>query len=112
MSEAKNYLGKKVELVIDRPKGSKHPKHGFTYEVNYGYVPGTKSADGAELDGYYLGEEKPVDMAEGLCVAVIVRKEDDDPKLVVVKEGEELTDEDIREKVKFQEKFFEFEIIR
>ena len=46
MSNAKDFLGKKVEVVIDRPLGSKHPKHGFTYEVNYGYIPDTKSPDG------------------------------------------------------------------
>ena len=29
------YLGQKVNVIIDRPLGSKHPKHGFLYEVNY-----------------------------------------------------------------------------
>ena len=32
------YLGKDVKVVMDRPLGSKHPKHGFKYEVNYGFV--------------------------------------------------------------------------
>ena len=41
---AAQYLGKEVSIIIDRPLGSKHPKHGFVYEVNYGYVPGTQSA--------------------------------------------------------------------
>ena len=52
---AEQYLGKDVSIIIDRPLGSKHPKHGFVYRVNYGYVPGTQSADGEELDAYYLG---------------------------------------------------------
>jgi inorganic pyrophosphatase len=55
LSLAEQYLGKEVSIIIDRPLGSKHPKHGFLYEVNYGYVPGTRSADGEELDAYYLG---------------------------------------------------------
>ena len=38
---AEQYLGKEVSIIIDRPLGSKHPKHGFVYEVNYGYVSGT-----------------------------------------------------------------------
>jgi inorganic pyrophosphatase len=43
---AKEYLGKEVQLSIDRPLGTKHPKHGFVYEVNYGFVPNTKAPDG------------------------------------------------------------------
>ena len=45
-TEAINYLGKDVKIVIDRPLASKHPKHGFTYMLNYGYVPNTISGDG------------------------------------------------------------------
>lgn len=51
---AKKFLGKEVAAVIDRPLGSKHPEHGFVYEANYGYVPGTKVPDGGELDAYFL----------------------------------------------------------
>ena len=32
--------------------GSKHPKHGFIYPVNYGFVPGVIGGDGEELDAY------------------------------------------------------------
>ena len=39
------YLNKTLEIKIDRPMGSKHPKHGFIYPVNYGYVPNTVSDD-------------------------------------------------------------------
>ena len=42
---AEQYLGKEVSIIMDRPLGSNHPKHGFVYEVNYGYVPRTQSAD-------------------------------------------------------------------
>ena len=48
------YLNKIVTIKIDRPMGSKHPKHGFIYPVNYGYVPNTISDDGEELDSYVL----------------------------------------------------------
>ena len=46
MIESKSYIGKLVEVKIDRPMGSKHPKYGFIYPVNYGYVPNTISGDG------------------------------------------------------------------
>ncbi len=39
---AKKYLGKKVEVTMDRPLGTKHPKHGFMYEANYGFLEGVK----------------------------------------------------------------------
>ena len=72
---AKGYLGKEVEIVIDRPLGSKHPKHGFVYEVNYGFVPHIKAPDGDELDAYYLGVSEPLKKAKGVCIAIIHRKE-------------------------------------
>ena len=43
---AKQFLGKEVEIVFDRPLGSKHPAYGFTYEVNYGYIKGEKALSG------------------------------------------------------------------
>lgn len=56
---AAEFLGKTVEVVMDRPLGSKHPKHGFVYEANYGYVPGTRSPDGEELEAYFFGVSEP-----------------------------------------------------
>ena len=38
------------EVVIDRPKGSKHPRFGFVYEVDYGYLSNTSSMDGGGID--------------------------------------------------------------
>ena len=60
-ANAKDYLKKIVKVKIDRPLGSKHPKHGFEYEVNYGFVPGTVSGDGEELDCYVLGVDEPLE---------------------------------------------------
>jgi len=112
MSNAKDFLGKKVEVVIDRPLGSKHPKHGFTYEVNYGYIPDTKSPDGEELDAYYLGIDKPIEKSNGVCIAVVHRTDDDDDKLVVVPEGVDIDNEKIEKLVEFQEKWFKHKIYR
>ncbi|GHU84627.1 hypothetical protein FACS1894198_0650 [Clostridia bacterium] len=39
------------ELVIDRPKGSAHPRYpDFAYPLDYGYLKGTSSADGGGID--------------------------------------------------------------
>ena len=38
-------------IVIDRPKGSRHPKHPkLIYPVDYGYLEGTFSMDGGGID--------------------------------------------------------------
>ena len=109
---AREFLGKKVSLVFDRPLGSKHPKHGFVYEVNYGYVPGVIAADGEELDAYYLGTQESLEKIEGVVIAIIHRENDDDDKLVVVPEGTEISDEEITRTTNFQEQFFKSRIIR
>ena len=106
------YLGKIVKVVMDRPLGSVHPKHGFVYEVNYGYIPNTISGDGEELDAYVLGEHKPLEEFEGKVIAIIHRTNDDDDKLVVVKDGKNYTDEQIEALTEFQEQWFEHIIIR
>ena len=110
---AEQYLGKDVSIIMDRPLGSKHPRHGFVYEVNYGYVPGTQSADGEELDAYYLEVSRPLHTAEGKCIAIIHRLNDDDDKLVVVPETRiDLTDSEIAQAVNFQEQWFDYKILR
>ncbi|MEI7424654.1 MAG: NUDIX domain-containing protein [Candidatus Staskawiczbacteria bacterium] len=107
------FLGEIVEIKMDRMLGSKHPKHEFVYEVNYGFVPGTKAPDGEEVDAYLLGIDKPVESFTGKCVAVIHRKDDKDDKLVVVPENmEAMTDEEILKAVNFQEKWFDSVVIR
>ena len=107
-----DYLDKTLEVKIDRPLGSKHPKHRFIYPVNYGYVPNTISGDGEELDCYVLGIDIPVEKFKGKCIAVIHRTNDDDDKLIIVPEGKNYTDEEIRNYTNFQEQYFESEIIR
>ena len=43
--EAKDYIGQIVLVKMDRPLGTKHPKHGFVYPVNYGFIPNTVSVE-------------------------------------------------------------------
>ena len=105
------YLNKKVFVKIDRPLGSKHPKHGFVYPVNYGFIPNTISGDGEELDAYVIGEFEPMENFNGIVKAIIHRTNDDD-KLVVMAEDKDYSDEQIRALTEFQERFFISEIIR
>jgi inorganic pyrophosphatase len=112
MDYSKKFLGQTVTVKMDRPLGSKHPKHGFVYCTNYGYIPDNPAPDGEDVDAYVLGVFDPVDEFSWKCIAIIHRTNDDDDKLVVVPDGIEYTDDQIRALTEFQERFFESEIIR
>ena len=112
MENIKDYLNKSVNVKIDRQLGTKHPKHGFVYMINYGYIPNTVSGDGEELDAYVLGVFEPVEEYKGKVIAIIHRTNDDDDKLVVVPEGIEYSEEQIIALTEFQERFFESKIIK
>lgn len=107
----RDFLGKKVHVVMDRPMGSKHPKWNFIYPLNYGYIPNTISGDGEELDAYILGIFEPLKEFNGKCIAAIHRLNDDDDKLIIVPEEKKYSKEQIDALVEFQERFFEYEII-
>jgi inorganic pyrophosphatase len=109
---ARTFLGKTATVMMDRPRGSRHPKWGFLYEVNYGYVPDTLAPDGAELDAYVLGVDKPLETFIGTCIAIVHRLSDDDDKLVIVPDNISLSDEEILEAVRFQEQFFDHILLR
>lgn len=106
------FLNKIISVNIDRPMGSKHPKHGFIYPLNYGYIPNTVSGDGEELDAYILGVYEPIKTFTGKCIAIIHRTNDNDDKLIVVPGNKSFTNNEIRVLTDFQERFFKSEIIR
>lgn len=112
ITNSNDYLNKIVTVNIDRKLGTLHPKHGFMYMLNYGYIPNTKSPDGEELDAYLLGVFDPVDTFEGKVIAIIKRTNDNDDKLIVVPKDKEYTDDQIKALTEFQERFFESIIIR
>jgi len=112
-SYATQFIGKEVEIKVDRPLHSKHPKHGFVYELNYGFVPDTNAPDGEEVDAYVIGVSEPVEVYKGKCVAVVHRINDDDDKLVVIPlSQDDISNEEIRAATHFQEQFFTSEILR
>lgn len=108
----RKYINKEIEVKIDRKLGSKHPKHNFIYPVNYGYVPNTISGDNEELDAYVLGVYEPINSFKGKVIAIIHRLNDNDDKLVLCPVDKDFNDSAIKELVMFQERFFDFIIIR
>jgi len=104
------YIGKKVKIKIDRPLGSRHPKWGFIYPINYGFIPDTISGDGEELDAYLIGVFEQCESYEGICIAVLHRLEEDDDKLIIVPEGKRYSKKQIEALVEFQERYFRYHI--
>ena len=107
-----DYIGKHLDVVIDRPLGSYHPIYNYQYPVNYGYIPNTCAGDHEELDAYVLCVNKPLVFFAGKCIAVIERMDDHENKLVIVPDGIYLTDDEIYSFVEFQEKYFKSIITR
>ncbi len=97
----------KLNVVIDRPLGSRHPEHPhMKYPVNYGYVPGILAADGEEQDVYVLGVQEPLEAFTGEWIAVIHREDDAEEKWVAAPEGMRFTREEIQRQTDFCERYF------
>ncbi len=62
------------EIVIDRPKGSSHPKYpDFVYRLDYGYLKDTSSMDGAGIDVWVGSGEKRADAV--MCIVDLLKKD-------------------------------------
>ncbi len=60
-------LLEETEIVIDRPKGSNHPKYpDIEYPLDYGYLAGTSGGDGNEVD-IWLGSAKLRNLVAVIC---------------------------------------------
>ena len=106
-------IGSLVKVVIDRPLGSRHPKHkDIIYPINYGYIEGIIAPDGEEQDAYVLGVNTVVKEFNGRVIAIIQRNDDIEEKWVVAPDGIDFTDEEIEKQVHFQEQYFDYVIKR
>jgi len=69
------------EIVIDRRKGSSHPRFpDLVYPYDYGYLKDTTSADGGGIDVWQVGEPKKV---TGIIVTVDCLKKDSEIKILL-----------------------------
>ncbi len=70
------------EVVIDRPKGSRHPQLAeVIYPVAYGYLRGTTASDGEGID-IWVGSLEPKGITGVVCT-FDVRKRDAEVKLLL-----------------------------
>lgn len=69
-------------VKIDRPAGSVHPRYNeIVYPLDYGYLEGTTSGDGAEID-VWVGSENSTEVT-GIAVTVDTLKKDSEIKLLL-----------------------------
>ena len=69
------------EIIIDRPKGTTHPKFpNFIYKVDYGYLKNTSSMDGAGIDVWVGSGKKQIDAI--MCI-VDFMKRDSEIKILI-----------------------------
>lgn len=102
------FVGKTVDIVIDRPVGHTHVTKGVIlhYTINYGYLPGITGGDGEEQDVYILGVTEPLTCFRGRIIGAIRRMDDNEDKLVAAPEGMIFTRQQIEEETWFVEKYF------
>lgn len=78
---ALDQLVQNSEIVIDRPKGTAHPRFpDFIYRVDYGYLKDTESMDGAGIDVWVGSNGKNVD---AIVCTVDLMKRDSEIKLLI-----------------------------
>jgi inorganic pyrophosphatase len=77
------------EIVIDRPRGSAHPRFpNFIYKVDYGYLKDTASMDGAGIDVWVGSGEKKIDAI--MCIVDLMKRDSEIKILVGCTEEEKL----------------------
>ena len=77
------------EIVIDRPKGSAHPRFpDFIYRVDYGYLKNTASMDGAGIDIWVGSDDQKVDAV--MCIVDLMKRDSEIKILIGCTEEEKL----------------------
>lgn len=105
-------IGCTVNVKVDRPLGSVHPKHSdIVYNLNYGYIEGIIATDGEEQDAYIVGVDTPLEEFTGKIIAIIHRKNGIENKWVVAPENKDFSKAEIERLIHFQEQYFDIEII-
>ena len=80
--QAIDTLASSGKIVIDRPKGSMHPRFAhIKYDVDYGYIENTTSMDGCGID-IWRGS-LPSDKVNAIICTVDLMKKDSEVKLLI-----------------------------
>ena len=77
------------EIVIDRPRGSAHPRFpNFIYKVDYGYLKNTSSMDGAGIDVWIGSGDKKIDAI--MCIVDLMKRDSEIKILIGCTEEEKM----------------------
>ena len=80
--QAADTLASSGKIVIDRPKGSTHPRFShIRYEIDYGYIENTTSMDGSGID-VWRGS-LPSNKVDAIVCTVDLMKKDSEIKLLI-----------------------------
>jgi inorganic pyrophosphatase len=80
-----------AELVIDRPRGSSHPRYpSLVYPLDYGYLKGTSGGDGNELD-VWRGTSTEAKLDAIVCTVDLLKRDVEVKLLVGCTEEEKIT---------------------
>ena len=61
------------EVVIDRPRGTSHPRYPeFAYPLDYGYLAGTRSGDGEGVD-VWIGSQPQQGVTAVVCTVDLLQ---------------------------------------
>lgn len=63
------------EVVMDRPKGSRHPRFpSIVYPVDYGYLANTRSMDGGGID-VWVGSDPSRAVVAVICTVDLMKRD-------------------------------------
>ena len=80
--QALDKLVSESKIIIDRPKGSAHPRYSkFIYPLDYGYLKGTIVMDGGGID-VWQGSDPAGELDAVMCT-VDLMKRDSEIKLLI-----------------------------
>lgn len=78
------------EIIIDRPRGTVHPKYpDLLYEVDYGYLKDTSSMDGGGIDVWH-GTDKEQKIDAVMCTVDLTKKDSEIKILIGCTEEEKV----------------------
>ena len=85
--EAIDKLVSESKIIIDRPKGSRHPKYpDFIYPADYGYLEKTSSMDGGGIDIWKGTHGNNIDAI--ICTVDLLKKDSEIKILIGCSEEE------------------------
>jgi inorganic pyrophosphatase len=107
----REYIGKTVTVIVDRPYGSFHPHNpDVLYPLNYGFIDENTDEDAEFHDAYIYGPEEPLESFKGTVIGMICHKEGPS-RFIVGRIGEQFDPKDVMETVAFEEQYYDTRFI-